>query len=85
MTIKIKEVFTMNEHENKKEGLTNKEKLMLAGGIVASTGLAVMGFKFGRKYECALIAKGFEKCWEVDPTLKSHMWETVGKVYASLS
>lgn len=74
----------MKEHENKKEGLTNKEKLMLAGGIAVSTGLAVMGFKLGGKWESFKIAKGYEKMWEVDPTLKTHMWETIGKTYATL-
>lgn len=71
----------MNENTNKKEGLTNKEKLMLAGGIVVSTGLTVMGFKLGRKYELNLLNAGFTKCCEADPTLKTHLWEAIGKVY----
>lgn len=71
----------MNENTNKKEGLTNREKLLLAGGVVLSTGLAVAGFKLGVKYEGHLINLGLQKFCEVDPTFKSHMWETAGKVW----
>lgn len=71
----------MNENTNKKEGLTNKEKLMVAGGIVVSTGLTMMGFKLGRKYEGHLIGLGIKKCCDADPTFKAHLWEAVGKVY----
>lgn len=71
----------MNENTNKKEGLTNKEKLMLAGGIVVSTGLTMVGFKLGRKYEGRLLNEGLKKVCEADPTLKEHLWTAIGKVY----
>lgn len=79
--LKNKEGFIMNENTNKKEGLTNKEKLMLAGGLAVSTGLAVMGFKLGGKWEGYKIGLGLKKCCEADPTLKGHLWEAMGKVY----
>lgn len=71
----------MNENTNKKEGLTNKEKLMLAGVLVGSTCLTVAGFKLGRKYEGHLLNEGLKKVCEADPTLKEHLWTAMGKVY----
>lgn len=71
----------MNENGNKKEGLTNKEKLMLAGVLVGSTCLTVAGFKLGGKWEGHKIGLGLKRCCEADPTLKSHIWEAIGKVY----
>lgn len=55
-----------------KEGLvlSKKEKILLGGAIVLT---AVVGFKLGARWDSYIVARGIEKAWEADPTLKEHM------------
>lgn len=59
-----------------KQGMTTGQKLLVAGGIVAS---AIIGYKFGKAYEGFLFNTGLDKLCEIDPTLENHMWEAIGK------
>lgn len=71
----------MNNITNKEETkLTNKEKLLFAGGCVFATGLLAVGYITGSKLTHTRISRGIEKCWEADPTLKEHMWSVVEKL-----
>lgn len=72
----------MNEMEKKeKRKLSNKEKLMFAGGTLYSTLLLVGAYKVGRKVSDLKIDSGIRYCWSIDPTLKTHMEEVLTKVH----
>lgn len=72
----------MNEIEKKKKTkLSNKEKLMFAGGALYSTLLLVGAYKFGRNVSDLKIDRGIRYCWSIDPTLKTHMEDVLTKVY----
>ena len=62
--------------ETEKKGMTTGQKLLTVGGVVAA---GVIGFKFGKAYEAALLSRGLDKLCEIDPTLNNHIWEAIGK------
>lgn len=69
----------MNENimvTEEKKGLTTGQKFMAVGGAVLA---GVIGYKFGRAHEGALLSRGLDKLCEIDPTLENHMWEAIGK------
>lgn len=71
----------MNNITNKEDTkLTNKEKLLFAGGCVFVTGLLAVGYMTGSKFAQMRLSRGIEKCWEADPTLKEHMWSVIDKL-----
>ena len=59
-----------------KQGMTTGQKVLAVGGAVL-TGIA--GYKLGKAVEFCKISRGLQKVWDVDPSLKDHMWEAVGK------
>lgn len=72
----------MNEIEKKeKRKLSNKEKLMFAGGALYSTLLLVGAYKVGYKVSDLKYDNGIHYCWSIDPTLKTHMEEVLTKVH----
>ena len=75
-----------NNKEEKK--LTKKQKMALLGLVVGSGVVYGIGYKFGFRdgdqYAEKCIGKGIKKCWEFDPTLKDHMWDTIFKVSKSI-
>lgn len=72
----------MTEMEKKgKRKLSNKEKLMFAGGALYSTLLLVGAYKVGYKVSDLKIDSGIRYCWSIDPTLKTHMEEVLTKVH----
>lgn len=72
----------MNEMEEKeKRKLSNKEKLMFAGGTLYSTLLLVGAYKVGRNVTGLRLDRGMRYCWRIDPTLKTHMEEVLTKAY----
>ncbi len=72
----------MNEMEKKeKRKLSNKEKLMFAGGALYSTLLLVGAYKLGRNVTDLKFDRGICYCWSIDPTLKTHMEEVLTKTH----
>ena len=72
----------MTEMEKKeKRKLSNKEKLMFAGGALYSTLLLVGAYKVGCNMADLKIDRGIRYCWGIDPTLKTHMEDVLTKVY----
>lgn len=72
----------MNEMEKKeKRKLSNKEKLMFAGGALYSTLLLVGAYKVGRNVTDLKFDRGISYCWSIDPTLKTHMEEVLAKTH----
>ena len=72
------------ETKKEEQKLTKKQKMALLGLAVGSGIVYAIGYKFGfrdgDRYAEECIGKGIEKCWEFDPTLKEHMWDTMFKV-----
>lgn len=72
----------MTEMEKKeKRKLSNKEKIMFAGGALYSTLLLVGAYKVGRNVADLKLDRGIRYCWSIDPTLKTHMEEVLTKVH----
>ena len=72
----------MTEMEKKgKRKLSNKEKLIFAGGALYSTLLLVGAYKVGYKVSDLKIDRGIRYCWSIDPTLKTHMEEVLTKAH----
>ena len=68
--------------EEKKERKFNKKDILVGAGVI---GAAVLGYIVGSKYTKARIADGIAVCWEKDPTLKDHMWQTTCDVLKDMS
>ena len=67
--------------KKKKRKLSNKEKLMFAGGALYSTLLLVGAYKVGRDVTDLKIDRGIRYCWSIDPTFKTHMEEVLTKAH----
>lgn len=67
--------------ERKEKDVTLKE--ILKETLVDYLALCVTGCAccaLGVKVAKSRFANGIEKCWKVDPTLKTHMWDALNKV-----
>lgn len=51
-----------------------KQKLFIAGAVAVSS---MIGFKYGVRRCQRAFAKAIQACWDVDPTLKEHMWKAL--------
>ncbi len=71
----------MNKNEEKLGSkLSNKEKLMFAGGALYSALLIIGGYKVGSKMTMFKIETGLNNCFSVDPTLKTRLNDAIAKL-----
>ena len=71
----------MNKNEEtKKLKLSNRDICLIVGGALYSTAVIVGGYIAGGIAEERRIGVGLDRCFDVDPTLKTHMEDTIAKV-----
>lgn len=64
--------------KNKKVDREDKVKYILIAliGVTSITAGYVIGVNSTKK----AISIGLQKCWDIDPTLKDHMWSAANKI-----
>ena len=71
----------MNKNEEKLGSkLSNKEKLMFAGGALYSALLIIGGYKVGCERTYRRTAKQWIDCFKEDPTLRTHIEKVAEKI-----
>lgn len=60
--------------------LSNKEKLMFAGGALCSALLIVGSYKVGCELSLLKIETGLNKCFSMDPEIESRMIKALTKL-----
>lgn len=75
------ETIVLNVTEEK-ERKFNKKDILVGAGVICA---AVLGYIVGSKYTQERIANGIQACWDKDPTLKDHMWQTTCDVLKDMS
>ena len=66
--------------ENSGSKLSNKEKLMFAGGALYSALLIIGGYKVGCELSLLKIETGLNKCFSIDPEIESRMIKALTKL-----
>ena len=67
-----------NKREFKKTMDVTKEEIV---ACVALAGSAVLGYKVGRSVTTRQFQKGWNYLFSIDPSLKTHIWEAMGKMH----
>ena len=72
----------MNKNEEtKKEKLSNRDICLIVGGALYSTVLIGGGYIAGEKVKAHKFSLGLDHCFDVDPTLQTHMNDVIAKVW----
>lgn len=68
-------MFKKMTKDQKKECIVD-----FAVGFVIGAVATGIGYAIGQQDAMRAVAKGIDKCWKADPTLREHMWSAVEKV-----